>query len=102
MFVVSVVYFITSIGAVLDKDITYLLLFIKVLAWIVAYGILLSKVFGYCITHRIPMYYMLTTNLIFVLRSHLGGSQQFYLCLFSILFVTYIITIYITNKKCKL
>lgn len=101
MFFVSVVYFVTSIGAVLDKDVTYLLLLIKVPAWIVAYGILLSKVFGYCVTHRIPMYYMLETNLIFILRSHFGGSQAFYLWLFSVLFALYLLAIYITNKQCK-
>lgn len=94
MFFVSVIYFITAICAVLDKDVTYLLLLIKVPAWIVAYGILLSKVFGYCVTHRIPMYYMLATNVFFVLRSHFGGSQTLYVWLFSVLFALYLVTIY--------
>ena len=34
MFVVSVVYFVTLVGAFLDKDVKYLLLLIKIPAWV--------------------------------------------------------------------
>ena len=100
MFIVSVVYFITSLLACVDADVKYLLLIIKIPAWIVAYGVLLSKVLNFCVLHRIPMYYMLLCNIIFILRSHLGGIDTIYLCIHIVLFMAYLLTIFVLKSKC--
>lgn len=98
MFVVSVVYFITIILSILDNDVFYLLMMIKIPAWIVAYGILLSKVFGYCFAHRLPMYYMLSCNVFYIIRQYLHLSSQLSLWCVCIIFIVYIVTLYHANK----
>lgn len=101
MFVVSVVYFVTLVGAFLDKDVKYLLLLIKIPAWVVIYGVLLSKTLGYCFSHRLPMYYMLSCNGLFLVRQYVGGSNSIYIIVACAIFVTYLILIPLTNKKCR-
>lgn len=102
MFVVSVFYFVTLVGAFLDKDVKYLLLLIKIPAWIVMYGVLLSKTLGYCFSHRLPMYYMLSCNGIFLVRHYIGGSNGVYIAIACALFLLYLLLIPITNKRCRL
>lgn len=99
MFFVSLVYFITMLVALTDGDVKYLLLFIKVPAWIVAYGILLSKVFGYCLAHRLPMYYMLSCNILYIIKSHTNIDNTIYIWILCVVFVVYLITLFIVNRK---
>lgn len=101
MFVVSVVYFVTLLWSFQDRDVTYLLLLVKVPAWIVAYGLLLSKVFGYCFAHRLPMYYMLSCNLLYIIRHYLPLTNHFYIIATCVIFVVYLVSIYISNRLCK-
>ena len=101
MFFVSLVYFTTMLVALTDGDVKYLLLLIKVPAWIVAYGVLLSKVFGYCLAHRLPMYYMLSCNLLYVVRSHTNADSSVYIWILCVVFVVYLVSLYLVNRKCR-
>ena len=102
MFFVSLVYFATMLVALTGGDVRYLLLLVKVPAWIVAYGIILSKVFGYCLAHRLPMYFMLFCNILYIVRSHLPSVDGTpFIVILCIAFPAYLIAIYLTNKKCR-
>lgn len=76
MYIVSIVCFVTLIGAFMDKDVKYLMLLIKIPAWIVVYGVFLSKIFNYCFAHRLPLYYLLSCNALYLTKMHVGGSND--------------------------
>lgn len=100
MFFVSIVYFFTLLWALMDRDVTILLLLIKIPAWVVAYALYLSKVFGYCFSHRLPLYYMLSCNLLYIVRAHLPLTNTIYIWATCIIFAAYVITLFISNRLC--
>lgn len=100
-FCVAVIYYICSIISCFEVNTLYLILLFKCPLWCTIYGIVTSKVYKLCVLHRIPLYYMVLCNLIYIVKVDVYYNQILYLILYTISFIAFLFTMYIVKLKLR-